>query len=307
MARILAVLLWPAGLAVIAGIAVFLVRRWPDPLPSHARAAHRLPANGADATAERNPRAGTQALDAARLVLILLAGAVAVIAIMSLLGKLVVHFGPAIDKPVYHWTVSHREHAWTAVMRRLTKIGNIWTTWGAAGAAACCLAATYRRTRWLAPTALGTLIVGDHFFIKAIHHFVHRIGPPNSPHGTFPSGGAERCIIFYGLIAYLLWREFSGSRRAAVWSAAAVAALGFNEAYSRGYLTLHWLTDILGGLLYGTLLLAVFIVAVHMVAGPARLPAPQSAAPDQIAGHARVDAQPGGTAARDQAREGSPT
>jgi len=43
---------------------------------------------------------------------------------------------------------------------------------------------------------------------------------------TFPSGGAERCIIFYGLIAYLLWREFSGSRRAAVWSAAAVAALG---------------------------------------------------------------------------------
>jgi membrane-associated phospholipid phosphatase len=100
-------------------------------------------------------------------------------------------------------------------------------------------------------------------------------------------------IVFYGLIAYLLWREFSGQRRAAIWAAAAVAALGFNEAYSRVYLTLHWFTDALSGLLYGGLLLAVFVAAVRVVAGPApaaarasretaravRAPATQEAAP----------------------------
>ncbi len=48
----------------------------------------------------------------------------------------------------------------------------------------------------------------------------------------------------------------------------AVAALGFNEAYSRVYLSLHWTTDSISGLLYGCLLLAAFIFAVHLVAGP---------------------------------------
>src|SRR5258708_4759112 len=52
-----------------------------------------------------------------------------------------------------------------------------------------------------------------------------------------------------------------------VHAAAAVAALGFNEAYSRVYPSLHWLTDALSGLIYGGLLLLAFILAVRAVAG----------------------------------------
>ena len=48
-----------------------------------------------------------------------------------------------------------------------------------------------------------------------------------------------------------------------------VAALAFSEAYSRGYLTLHWFTDIVSGLIYGTLILSVFIATIRLVAGPA--------------------------------------
>jgi membrane-associated phospholipid phosphatase len=48
-----------------------------------------------------------------------------------------------------------------------------------------------------------------------------------------------------------------------------VAALSFNEAYSREYLSKHWLTDIVCGLLYGALLLAPFVAAVRLIAGPA--------------------------------------
>jgi membrane-associated phospholipid phosphatase len=217
-------------------------------------------------------------------------GALAVYAVMALLGLLVVDHGLAIDRPIYTWMAGHQAHSWAAVMNRLTKIGNTWTCWGAAGAAAVCLAVSWRAHRWLPPAALGALIVVDHFTTLALRHTFHRLGPPDSPLGTYPSGGCDRVIVFYGLIAYLLWREFSGQRLAAIWAAAAVAALGFNEAYSRVYLTLHWFTDALSGLLYGGLLLAVFIAAVRAVAGPApaagretaravRAPATQEAAP----------------------------
>jgi len=85
------------------------------------------------------------------------------------------------------------------------------------------------------------------------------VGPPGFLHGTYPSGGSERTVVFFGLIAYFLWREFSGRRVTAIWAGAAVAALAFNEGYSRIYLGMHWGTDVLSGWFYGILLLALFI------------------------------------------------
>jgi membrane-associated phospholipid phosphatase len=118
------------------------------------------------------------------------------------------------------------------------------------------------------------LIVIDHYTTLGLRHVFHRLGPPTSPLGTYPSGGCDRCIVFYGLIAYLLWHAFSGRRTTAIWAAAVVAALGFNEAYSRVYLSLHWLTDALSGLIYGVLLLIAFIMAVRVAGGR---PVPQRA------------------------------
>jgi membrane-associated phospholipid phosphatase len=125
--------------------------------------------------------------------------------------------------------------------------------------------------------ALGAAIVFDHFLTQALRHTFHRVGPPDSPLGTFPSGGCDRIIVFYGLVAYLIWREISGSRRAAIWSAGVVAALAFSEGYSRFYLTLHWFTDIISGLIYGCLILAVFIITIRVVVGPARQKAANTA------------------------------
>src|SRR5262249_61159915 len=157
---------------------------------------------------------------------------------------------------------------------------------GAAFAAAVCLAATWRTKKWLPPVVLAGLVVIDHFTTIALRHVFHRLGPPTSPLGTYPSGGCDRCIVFYGLIAYLLWREFSGRRSSAIWAGAIVAALGFNEAYSRVYLSLHWLTDALSGLIYGGLLLLGFIMAVRIVAGrepPSRAGRPGSPIPAGVA------------------------
>src|SRR5215469_7189811 len=267
MTRYLAVLIWPVGMAVIFGAAVFASRANPD-LPTEwaGHQSHRARAGSPIAAA------GTGSV---RFLVVALVGSVVAFAVMALLGLLVVNHGLTIDKPIFNWVQGHHVHLVKAAMERLTKIGDTWTTWGAAFAAAVCLAVTWRDRRWPPPLALAALIVIDHFTTLALRHVFHRVGPPTSPLGTYPSGGAERCIVFYGLIAYLLWHEFSGRRTFAIWAAAAVAALGFNEAYSRVYLSLHWFTDALTGLIYGTLLLVIFVMGVHLVAGR---PSPRGAA-----------------------------
>jgi len=249
--RYLVASIWPAGIAALAAAAFMLVRR------DTSAARPSGPGGGrADAAGE-----------SARFGAVAVAGALCVFGLMCALGVIVVHQGLTIDRPIFNWMSKHQVHKMAAVMRRLTKLGDTWTTWGAALAAAACLAVTWRTRRWLPPVVLVTAIVSDHFATLALRHVFHRVGPPASPLGTYPSGGCDRVIVFYGLIAYLLWREFSGKRRTAIVAGAAIAALGFNEAYSRVYLSLHWFTDAVSGLLYGRLLLAIFIIAVHFAAG----------------------------------------
>ena len=262
MFKILVVLLWPIGIAAILLLAGLLARRQRRAAPAHGPATGTP---GSDAIAAlRGARSSIVGM-----LLMLIVGSVAVYAVTCLIGVLVVHAGPSVDKPIYTWMIHHRVHFWKSVMDRVTKVGNTWTTWGAAGAGAVCLAAFYRKDKWLPPVALTAAIVIDHYLTLALRHTFHRPGPPGSPLGTFPSGGCDRILVFYGLIAYLIWREVSGTRRVAIWTGGVVAALAFSEAYSRGYLTLHWFTDIVSGLIYGTLILSVFIATIRLVAGPA--------------------------------------
>ena len=264
MMEALAVLLWPLGLGAILVATALLARRSGDPAPP---ATARM--NGhSDGDALVIPRSARSSI--VGLLLILAVGGIVVFALSVLLGMLAVHAGPSIDKPIYTWMTHHRVGLWESVMDRVTKVGDTWTTWGAAAAAAVCLAAFYRRNKWLPPVALGAAIVLDHYLVLALRHMFERPGPPDSVLGMFPSGGCDRIFVLYGLIAYLIWRELSGSKRMAIWTSGVVAALGFSEAYSRGYLSLHWFTDIISGLVYGALLLAVFIATIRLVDGPAR-------------------------------------
>jgi membrane-associated phospholipid phosphatase len=272
--RMLTPAVWPAGMAVIVIMAALLARRAEPARAAPAGGTHWWPSRAPEAALgpARNP--AVRALrDAARFLIVIAAGVVAVYLFMALLGLPVTHDGHVIDQPVNHWVSHHRVHQWTHEMSKATKIGDTWTTRGAAVTAAVCLAVTWRRMRWLPPLALAALVLVQHPLTRLIHLTDPRMGPPGFPYGTFPSGGSERSVAFYGLIAYLLWREFSGARRAAIWSAAAVAAIAFDEGYSRVYLGMHWATDVLSGWIYGLLLLVAFITAVRLVADPARLPA----------------------------------
>ena len=273
MAKILFFLIWPVGMAIIAGVAALLARR-ARAAPAGPRLG-RLPWLGYrpaldDAEDGSTPRGAVR--QAVLFLGVIVVGSVLVFGVMALLGQLVLHGGPSIDKPINHWVAVHRIHVWKRLMNSATKTGDSWSTRMAVAAAAVCLAVTWRRYKWLPAFAFIILSVLQRYLTHGIHLVAHRVGPPGFLHGTFPSGGSERSVVFFGLIAYFLWREFSGRRVTAIWAGAAVAALAFDEGYSRLYLGMHWATDVLSGWFYGILLLALFVLATRLVMGPARTP-----------------------------------
>jgi membrane-associated phospholipid phosphatase len=260
-------------MAIIVGVAALLARR-AQAAPDGPRLG-RLPWLGYRPALDAGD--GSSAIrgavrQAAVFLGVIVVGAAVIFGVMALLGQLVLHGGPSIDKPIYHWVIAHRIHSWKSLMNSATKTGDSWSTRMAVVAAAVCLAVTWRRYKWLPAFAFLVLSVLQRYLTHAIHLVAHRVGPPGFLHGTFPSGGSERTVVFFGLIAYFLWREFSGRQVTAIWAGAAVAALAFNEGYSRDYLGMHWTTDVLSGWLYGILLLALFVLATRLVMGPARAP-----------------------------------
>jgi membrane-associated phospholipid phosphatase len=282
MLKALVTLLWPAGLAVIVGIGALLASRTPAANSRRRGRDGEDGRGGQPGLGPRSPGLGPRSPGVrsavARFLLTLVAGIALVYLAGVLIGLIAVHAGPHIDEPIWRWTVSHQVHGWASVMKKATQTAATFTAISAAVTAAVCLVFVWRRDRWLPAVALGTLIVADHYLTTALTDTFNRVPPPLTG-GTFPSGASDRAVAFYGLIAFLLWRAVSGRRKAAIWAGTTVAALAFTEAYSRGYLALHWFTDILSGLLYGTLLLTAFIFAVKAaVSGaPGIAPAGQAA------------------------------
>jgi hypothetical protein len=196
--------------------------------------------------------------------------------VMALLGRVVLNHGPAIDEPILGWATKNQIDWWAAITERLNRIGHRPAIRGATGTAAVCLAVTWRERKWLPPAVLAAAFLVDYYATRALRRKFRRPGPPDSPRGAYPCGGCDRVVLFYGLIAHLLWREFSASQRGKAWATGAVSALAFSVAYSRQYLSRHWFTDIVSGLVYGAVQLAPFLAAIRLIAGPAGVAAEQA-------------------------------
>jgi undecaprenyl-diphosphatase len=75
---------------------------------------------------------------------------------------------------------------------------------------------------------------------------------------SFPSGHATIAVAFYGFLTYLLLRRAkSKKQRAAIVSFAAlmIATIGF----SRLYLGVHYLSDVVAGYFIGAICLAIWV------------------------------------------------
>jgi hypothetical protein len=288
MRRYLLMALLPAGLTAIAVTTVVMARRAsaaasPAAGKKQDRAAAELSDNADNQVEDTQPAEmsaagpsgsgesaeGDWVAGLIRLGVIGGLGGLLAYEVMAKLAPPIIDHGLAIDEPIFQWTQSHQVGWWAVGMSRFNKIGNTWTAWGAVGSAAACLGFGWRTQRWLPPSALGTAILVDYFATHRLHRKFQRPGPPTSPLGTYPSGGTDRVVLFHGLIAYLIWRGFSGSQPGRVWAIGGVSALGFIQAYCRQYLNEHWFIDIVCGLLYGGLLLVPIVAAAQLIADQA--------------------------------------
>ena len=110
------------------------------------------------------------------------------------------------------------------------------------------------------------------FCMESVKHLLHIARPSavlHTPTGwSFPSGHTTLSIAFYGFIAYLIAQAVARPYRWLVYGCA--GTLISLIAFSRLYLSAHWLSDILGGLLLG--IICLLFILLWLRRKPSTLP-----------------------------------
>ena len=173
-----------------------------------------------------------------------------------------------LDGSVLQWFVEHREPWLTTAVRIVTDVGSsafLIPLVLAVGAWYWRRHGTRRPLTLLALAYCGSFLVSQS--IKAL---AARARPPDGlavEHFggyAFPSGHATEAAAVYGMLAFVLASRTPRLRRkASAWACAVVivAVVGI----TRLYLGAHWLTDVLGGWLFGSLWFLAVVAASHAV------------------------------------------
>jgi undecaprenyl-diphosphatase len=194
------------------------------------------------------------------VVAVLSAAAFAVLSVLAAFGNGVLL---RIDLPMQRAVEGHRVGWVTSAMKVITWLGSSPLAWGVVGALALwALVTERRRTAIILVVAFG-LTFAVKYPLKAL---IDRPRPDLSPlvgasGSAFPSGHALTAFWLWMVLPFVLLR--AGRARTSAWiaSAAIVLAVGF----SRIYLGEHWLTDVVGSFLLGTV--AVLLTAASLRGG----------------------------------------
>jgi hypothetical protein len=182
--------------------------------------------------------------------------------------------GP-LDHPAYRFTKSRVDAGskFTALNTKLTVMGNNSEIQLICLFAIVVLACAYARHWWVPVVLTVGMFYLERYAQRSLANVVDRGHPPGTL-GTFPSGGVARLISVYGLLivlALFLAPQITRAFRVGIYTGLGTAAVV--EAYTRWYLAKHWITDALGALVFGYLLLAVGTAAAAALAysyGPTR-------------------------------------
>jgi hypothetical protein len=245
---------WMAAVLVLGLVAVVAAPRMH--MPGHLVAYGRRLRGAVDGSTHAVGRPVTS------IVVLLACWAVVIIA-SCLLGIIAHRLQGTLDEPALRWWQSHHlGGSWTTVWKRLTNIGSpTLTLWSAIIGAVVLLALYFRLPyRWLPSVLLVLAYFATKYAQTIVKATVNRGHPPTSL-GTWPSGGVSRVIVIYGLIVFFLIVRFRPRDRR-LWFAGAtlIAVLATIQAYARIYNLEHWITDVIGGFLFGPMLLLTMIL-----------------------------------------------
>ncbi|TXG78586.1 MAG: phosphatase PAP2 family protein [Thermomicrobiales bacterium] len=200
----------------------------------------------------------------ARLALAL-TGVLGFIALFALLAEEVVMDGRywldrTISMELRQYATSDR----TEAVRAVTELG---ASWFAAIVCGGILLWLCWQRRFSTAVAIGGIFVVAKLLETGLKLTFERARPSVVPHlqdaggYSFPSGHTMTAVITYGLLAAVLVSQLGGRARYVppVMAALIVAAVGF----SRVYLGVHYLTDVLAGTLVAGACLILAITALH--------------------------------------------
>ncbi len=109
-----------------------------------------------------------------------------------------------------------------------------------------------------------TAIGGEALFVNIVKNIDQVARPENQlllgSGYSYPSGHSAGVVVFIGLIAYYAWLNWDSSKRVKVFALAGFGLLVAFVSFDRVYLNVHWLSDVVGGWLFGAFWLSFCIM-----------------------------------------------
>lgn len=210
-----------------------------------------------------------QAGDVLTAVAVYLGGALVILAVFWPLGLLAHRLEDSVDWPALQWLAVRQIAGWSDLWWVVTDIGSPGNTQRATALGAVVFTVVWfirRRPCWWAPLVTLPLAYALEKYCQTILQTIVDRGHPPTTLGTYPSGGCGRCIVIYGLIIFFTVRWlWPNSQRAYVTGWVLTAVIVTVQAYARLYNLEHWLTDVVGGIAFGVLLLLVMTTVFRIL------------------------------------------
>ncbi len=157
-----------------------------------------------------------------------------------------------LDDDVAAWGAEHATSAAIDVLKVITQLGGTWVV--VAALAAASVADWLRRRNAEVFVFAAVVIIGEKLIVNGMKWLVDRDRPDvmwlvSWSGASFPSGHTAAAAAAWPAVALILGRDRSRRTRALLASGAALISVAV--AASRALLGVHWLTDVLAGLVIG--------------------------------------------------------